>query len=54
MSISFKLNFHGKNGTYTYDRELIVEEVFKSILSNLNLYPTIDHQFIALLLEQEY
>lgn len=42
MSISFKLNFHGKTGTYSYDREKIVEEVFKSILSQLSLYPTVD------------
>jgi len=42
MSISFKLNFHGKTGTYSYDREKIVEDVFKSILSKLNLYPTTD------------
>lgn len=42
MSISFKLNYHGKTGTYSFDKEKIVEEVFKSILSQLNLYPTTD------------
>lgn len=42
MSISFKLNFHGKTGTHTFSREDIVEDVFKSILSKLNLYQTTD------------
>ena len=42
MSISFKLNFHGKTGIYSYDKEKKVDEVFKSILSTLNLYQTTD------------
>jgi len=42
MNISFKLNFHGKTGNYSYNREKIVGEVFKSILSTLNLYQTTD------------
>ena len=42
MSISFKLNFHGKTGTYSFDKEKIVNEVLKSILSELGLYATTD------------
>jgi hypothetical protein len=42
MIISFKLNFHGKSGNYLRDGEEIVGEVFKSILSELNLHPTTD------------
>lgn len=42
MDISFKLNFHGKNENYSYNKEKIVEEVLKSILSKLNLYQTLD------------
>lgn len=42
MNISFKLNFHGKTGNYSYNREKIVGEVFKSILSTLGLYETTD------------
>lgn len=42
MSISFKLNFQGKIKNYDYNRNEIVEDVFKSILKNLNLYETTD------------
>lgn len=42
MSISFKLNFQGKIKPFSFERNQIVEDVFKSILSQLNLYQTTD------------
>ena len=42
MSISFKLNFHGKNQNCNYGKEMIVEEVLLSILKSIGLYPTVE------------
>jgi len=42
MNLSFKLNFQGRIKNYTYSRNKILEDVFKSVLSNLNLYETTD------------
>ena len=42
MSISFKLNFHGKVKNFSFDRSKVLEDVFKSILTQLNLYATTD------------
>ena len=42
MSISFKVNFHGKTKDYRYDREKTVEETLKYVLSQLQLYQTTD------------
>lgn len=42
MSISFKLNFHGKNQNFNYGKEKIVEEVLLSILKSIGLYATVD------------
>lgn len=42
MSISFKLNFHGKTEPHSFDGDKILEDVFKSILSGLKLYQTTD------------
>jgi hypothetical protein len=42
MSISFKLNFQGKIKNYNYNRNEILENAFKSILKDLNLYETTD------------
>ena len=42
MSISFKINFQGKVNNFSFNRNQILEDVFKSILSQLNLYATTD------------
>lgn len=42
MSISFKLNFQGKIKNFNKDGNKTVEEVFKSILSELKLHETTD------------
>ena len=42
MSISFNLNFHGKNGTHSFNKESIVGDVLKELLSRLKLYVTTD------------
>jgi len=42
MSISFKLNYQGKIKNYNRNKSEILEDVFKAILKNLNLYETTD------------
>ena len=42
MSISFKVNFHGKNKDCNYSREKTVKEAFEDILKQLKLYETTD------------